>query len=116
MSVDAHRRAERLMHEAERKAARGLARESRGLYREAAAAEARTVTHVPADRHRTRGILAVSAVALFCKAHAFDEAIAHAREYLADDALPPFARDQLRELLRDSERAQEAQTPHPADG
>ncbi len=115
MSVDAHRRAEMLMQEAERKAARGLAKESRSLYREAATEEARALTHVPTTRRRTRGILAVSAVALFCKAHAFDEAITHAREYLADHALPAFARDQLRELLLDSERARQAHAPQPFD-
>ena len=109
MSIDAHRQAEALMGMAERKAAQGAAKEARALYRQAAEEEARAYEHVPAARHRTRGIIAVSAVALYHRAGVFDEAIRHAHLYLSNDDLPDFAREQLAALLTDSER--EAQAP-----
>jgi hypothetical protein len=111
MSVDAHRRAEALMAEAERQASRGLSQEARALYRQAAEEEARAFAHIPLERSRTRGIIAVSAVALFRRSGALDEAVRHAHRYLVDqNGLPDFAREQLQELLSDSQREQQALT------
>ncbi|HLH26257.1 MAG TPA: hypothetical protein VK066_27375 [Chloroflexota bacterium] len=107
MSADVHRRAEVLMGEAERKATQGYAEAARALYLAAAQEEARAYEYVPAPRARTRGVIAVSAVALFRRAGALDEAIRYAHRYL-EDALPDFARAQLDELLADSQRAQRA--------
>ncbi len=90
------------MGEAERKASRGAVEEARALYLQAAHEEARAYEHIPAPRGRTRGIIAVSAVTLFQKAGALDDAVRYARRYLsADEALPDFARAQLAEFLAD---------------
>ena len=115
MSVDAHRRAEALMGDAELKAAQGATEASRALYLRAAQEEAHAYQDIPVARGRTRGIVAVSAVALFRKAGALDEAIRHAHLYLSQDGLPDSAREQLVELLTDSERERQAPALGRAD-
>jgi len=97
------------MSAAELKAAQGAKNEARALYFQAAEAETRAYTHIPAARTRTRGIIAVSAVALYQRAGVFDEAIRYAHWYLSHPELPDFARAQLVALLAESQR--ESQTP-----
>ncbi len=106
VSLDAHRRAEVLMSKAEQKASQGAVDESRTLYLQAAQQEAQAYGFIPEDRPRTRGIVAVSAVALFRKAGAHDEAVRHAHRYLGDAALPEFAHAELAAMLADSEHEQ----------
>jgi hypothetical protein len=98
------------MAEAERAAAQGHAKQARALYHRAAEEEVRALTHIPASRSRTRGIIAVSAVALFRKSGAFDDAVRHASCYLGQDHLPDFAREQLQDLLVESQRDREGVT------
>lgn len=70
------------------------------LYRRAADAEKRALDAVDVSKTRTRGVTAVSAVALWFKAgeYALAEQLAHAM--LADAAMPSFARDELRNLVQ----------------
>jgi hypothetical protein len=96
------------MSEAEHRAAQGAGEEARALYLQAAYEEAWAYDHIPAARGRTRGIIAVSAVALYYRAGALDEAIRHAHRYLKQDTLPDFARAQLEALVNDSQREQRA--------
>jgi hypothetical protein len=108
MSLDAHRQAEVLMGRADTLVAEGRAAEARDLYTQAAELEAKALESIPATRPRTRGIIAVSAVALYRRGGAIDEVTRHARRYLAERGLPEFARAQLAELLDDARRQQQA--------
>lgn len=73
--------------------------EARAAYDEAAREEEQALAQIPEDSARTRGILAVSVVALTYKAEAHARAEALACQWLAEKHLPPFAKHQLRELL-----------------
>lgn len=108
MSLDVHRQAEALMGRADVLAAEGRAAEARRLYRQAADLEAQALESIPATRPRTRGIIAVSAVALYWRGGATDQVVRHAERYLAERELPDFARTQLAELLDDARREQQA--------
>ena len=68
-------------------------------YLEAAEHELRSARQIPPSQPRTRGILAVSSVSLLFKAAALQRAERMAYEFLTDESLPAFARDQLRETL-----------------
>lgn len=70
------------------------------LYAEAAMNEALALDALPQDRTRTLGITAVSAVALWFKARRFAEAQALAYRILANQSMPPFAVEQVRDLLQ----------------
>lgn len=105
MSVEAHRRSQSLVEQAERFTAKGRTAEASGLYRQAADEEARAFDTIPLTRPRTRGIIAVSAVALYSRAGALGEVVRHARCYLEQPELPAFAREQLVELLGDAQQA-----------
>ena len=69
------------------------------LYKQASAEEARAFGQLPDDKQRTRGITAVSAVALAYKGHEYAVAERLAYQYLGEGQLPAFAQAQLRELL-----------------
>lgn len=70
------------------------------LYGQAAAAERLALDQLDASKVRTRGITAVSAVALWFKArkYALAEQLAHAT--LADPNIPEFARHEMRNLVQ----------------
>lgn len=101
MSLEVHRRAETLMAAADTAAAQGRHEDAQGLYREAANAEAEAYGLIPADRVRTRGVVAVSAVALFRKSGDPAEALRRAYLYLAEPDLHEAAREDLEDLLGD---------------
>lgn len=91
-----HSESERLAHEAQDSGDAGTAR---GLYRGAAEAEERALVALDPAKSRTRGITAVSALALWLKAECLDVVTARGEELVADDSLPHFAREQIREIL-----------------
>lgn len=70
------------------------------LYRRAAELEKRALDQLDVSKPRTRGITAVSAVALWFKAgeYALAEQLAHSM--LADPNMPDFARENLRDLVQ----------------
>ena len=70
------------------------------LYRRAAEVERRALDQLDVSKGRTRGITAVSAVALWFKAgeYALAEQLAHSM--LADPHIPDFAREELRTLVQ----------------
>src|SRR5688572_3262140 len=88
MSVKLHRQAEQLMGEAEILAGKGRSDEARARWFEAARLEQEVFVQIPEDRQKTRGIIAVSAVALYRRAGALDEAIRAGCEYLSSGKLP----------------------------
>ena len=94
-----HSRSERLAAEAEAASRRGQRIPAEELYRQAAAAERDALAKLPLEKVRTRGVTAVSSVALWYKGRALDEAERLAHEQMAAGSLPPFAQEQLRELL-----------------
>jgi len=105
MSVEAHRRVERLMAEAEVLEAAGRIDDARALYLQAAKDEAFAFDRVPPDRPRTRGILAVGTASLYWRARAYKDVIRYAGRYLSDAELPAFARHKLGRLIVDAEEA-----------
>jgi hypothetical protein len=98
--AELHTRSERLAeaaHEAARAADNKRAAE---LFSEAARLEAGALHELSADKSRTYGITAVSAVALWYKAGDLIEAERLAYVAAAARHLPPFAADELRALLQ----------------
>jgi len=108
MSVDVHRRVESLAAQADALATAGRRIEAHDLYRDAAEAESEAFELVPATRRRTRGILAVSAVAYYRRAGAIRESIRMAHRFLGRDDLPEFARVQIEDLLILARQEQQA--------
>lgn len=99
--LEHHQQAEQLASEADITEFR-----ARNLYRQAAEAEARALKEVKPEHHRTRGITAVSAAALYLKAGRPRTACAFAQDILARPArLPEFAKAQLREIIAAAQRA-----------
>lgn len=94
-----HSQSERLAIEAESARRTGDPRRAEALYREAAVAEEAAVAQLPLGTRRTRGVTAVSAVALWYKGREYTAAERLAHRYLVDGELPSFAVAQLRELL-----------------
>ncbi len=94
-----HQQSERLAAEAQTVAIEAPDR-ARELYAEAAKLEAQALRGLAPTKVRTLGITAVSAVALWFKARQFEEAQRLAYEVLVNDSLPPFASQQLQELLQ----------------
>jgi hypothetical protein len=74
------------------------------LYRQAAELEERALAKIPADKVRTRGIVGISATALWFKSGRRDQAERVARALLDDESLPVFARSEVQELLDDIQR------------
>lgn len=70
------------------------------LYAEAAAAEHRALEQTHPTKLKTRGITAVSAVALHYKAQSFEKAEQLAHQCLSSSPLPEFATHQLQNLLQ----------------
>jgi hypothetical protein len=94
-----HSRSEQLAVDAELAARAGNRSLAEEMYRKAAESEAEALNHVSFEKRRTRGITAVSAVALWYKGHELAEAERFAHRYLGAADLPDFAQTQLRELL-----------------
>ena len=116
--ADHHTQSERLAAEAELAVRQGAVAQAVDLYRLAAEAEARALATLDPTKTRTLGITAVSAVALWYKAHNYPEAERLAYTWLASDMFPSFAIEQLRELLQMiwSARARERVGVKFADG
>jgi hypothetical protein len=105
MSLEYHRRAEQLMWQADRFALQGEAEQAAERYRAAAVEEAEAYDRLPQDWDRTRGVLAISAVALYRKAGDLRQAMRQAELYLTHDGLPKPARHDLQAIV-DEVRAQ----------
>jgi hypothetical protein len=105
-----HSLSEKLAVAAENAARDGEILRAQDLYRQAASEETLALTDLAEDRQRTRGITAVSAVALSYKGRDFATAQQLAHFCLAGRVrLPEFAELQLRELLRVLWTASEAE-------
>jgi hypothetical protein len=94
-----HREAELYMGLAAKASAQSRPEDARKFNRQAAELEAQVFDLLPLDRPRTRGITAVSSVALFRKAEAFDQAINHAHYFLNQKCLSEPSRDDLKEMI-----------------
>jgi tetratricopeptide (TPR) repeat protein len=94
-----HRQAEACAAEAELLSRRGDLREAAELYRRAASAERQALALVPRDQVRTRSVLAVSLASLLYKSEAFAEAERTITSLLESEALLPWAREELSDLL-----------------
>ena len=94
-----HSESESLVVEAEAAIRAGEREAAERLYRQAAAAEADALRQLPEEKKRTRGITAVSSVALWYKGRDYDAAEKQAHAELATTSLPSFAQWQLRDLL-----------------
>lgn len=101
MSLDLHRQAEVLMGRADALAAQGQRRQAADAYARAARLEIDAYRAIPAERVRTRGIVAVSAVSLLRKAGLLADAARNAHRFLADDSLTAGSHDELDVLLDD---------------
>jgi hypothetical protein len=98
--IEFHTASEAAAIEAEEAFRGGKATSARLLYRAAAESEERALAALESAKLRTRGITAVSAVALWYKAAAFERAEQLAHSMLADPLLPDFARVELRALVQ----------------
>ena len=98
--IEHHSASERLASAADLAFRSGKRDEAERLYADAAAAEAAALSDLAPEKQRTRGITAVSAVALWYKARQYSEAESIAYKSLASNALPPFAVRQLQHLLQ----------------
>lgn len=97
--ADHHARSETFASEAAIASRAGERARAESLYKEAAVEEAAALDAVPAEKHRTRGVTAVSAVALWYKGRDYPAAERLAYRCLADGQLSSFATTQLRDLL-----------------
>ncbi len=97
--TDEHRQAEAYAAEANLLSRRGDVREAVELYRRAASAEREALALVPRDQVRTWSVLAVSLASLLYKSQAFSEAERTIVSLLESEALLPWAREELSELL-----------------
>ena len=99
MANKAHRLSQEAATEAEGLLRAGRTDDARRLYLQAAQLEAGALSDIGSDQPRTHGILAVSAASLFFKAAEYRRAETLVHSYLVREDLPPFAQEQLRELL-----------------
>ncbi len=97
--TELHKDSERLSIEAHLALNRGNRERAYDLYRRAAQAERRALEQLDVAKVRTRGVTAVSAVALWFKAQRYDQAEQLAHSMLAEPDIPEFAREDLRSLL-----------------
>lgn len=95
-----HAESERLAIDAQLASRTRNADHSLALYKQAAEAERKALDQIDLSKVRTRGITAVSVVALWFKAreYALAEQLAHST--LADPLIPEFAREELRNLVQ----------------
>jgi len=98
--AELHSQSERLAIEAHVALKSRDTRRALDLYRQAADFEARALTLVDPSKVRTRGITAVSAVALWFKAEEYGRAEQLAYSMLADSSIASFAVEELRNLVQ----------------
>jgi len=103
--LDLHRQSERLAGEGQLSVAQGRGGAAE-LYRKAAEFEESALARVPAEKVRTRGILGVSATALWFKSGQLEEAKRVGRQLLDETTLPTFARSEVEEILDDIRQAE----------
>jgi hypothetical protein len=95
-----HSASERFANDAETAIREGDAQRAEDLYKKAATEEAAAFEALDADKHRSRGITAVSAVALWYKGRDYASAEQFVHQCLGRERMPLFAAAQLRELLQ----------------
>jgi hypothetical protein len=95
-----HTASEKLAIEAEVARQEGNYDRAHELYRQASLEEAQAFAALTVDKQRTRGVTAVSVVALSYKGREYSTAERLAYQYLGQGQLPLFAEKQLRELLQ----------------
>lgn len=95
-----HAESERLAIAAQMVSRTRNADHSLALYKQAAEAERKALDQIDESKVRTRGITAVSAVALWFKAREYALAEQLAHSMLADSHIPEFAREELRNLVQ----------------
>lgn len=98
--IDLHTISEQFAIEAQLALKARNATQAFDLYRKAAETERQALEQLDVSKIRTRGITAVSAVALWFKAGEFSQAEQLAHLMLADPHIPEFARDDLRNLVQ----------------
>ncbi len=108
MSLDLHRQAEIFMGRADQKSVEGRVQEAAELRRQAAELEAQVFDLVPRDRPKTRGIIAVSSVALYRKAGALDQAIRQASYFLRHGGMHEYSQPDLEEMVEEMRAELEA--------
>ncbi len=95
-----HTRSEEYASQAEQSFKQREINRAAKLYRLAAEAETYALDNLDISKTRTIGITAVSAVSLYYRAKEFALAKRIAHKWLATEFLPPFAIDELEELLQ----------------
>jgi hypothetical protein len=98
--VELHAESERLAIEAQMALRERATENAIKLYARAAEVERRALDQIDVSKVRTRGITAVSAVALWFKAGEYEHAEQLAHLMLADSHMPDFAREDLRNLVQ----------------
>lgn len=95
-----HTRSEEYVSQAEQLFRQREINRAAELYRLAAEAETHALDNLDVSKTRTIGITAVSAVSLYYRAKEFALAKRIAHKWLATEFLPPFAIDELEDLLQ----------------
>jgi hypothetical protein len=98
--LDFHAGSEKLAIEALASSRHGESDRALDLYKQAAELEQKALEQLDETKERTRGITAVSAVALWLKAAEYSLAEKLAYAMLSDTKIPDFAREQLRDLVQ----------------
>lgn len=98
--LEHHTRSEEYTSQAEEFNRQHEENQSAALYRLAAEAEINALEDLAPNKIRTIGITAVSAVSLYYKAQEFSHAKRLAHKWLSTELLPPFAIEELEELLQ----------------
>lgn len=98
--LEFHEQSEKLAMDAAASFQRGERDIALRLYGDAAKYEENALAELDSSKLRTRGVTAVSAVALWFKAAEYDLAEGLADAMLADQDMPDFAREQLKDLVQ----------------
>ena len=98
--IEHHRLSEQCASQAEACLREGRAEEARGHYARSAEAEERALGELDLSKTKTYGITAVSAASLYYKARRLADAERIAIASMGFDRLPPFARQQLRDIVQ----------------
>ena len=98
--IEHHRLSEQCASQAEACLREGRAEEARGHYARSAEAEERALGELDLSKTKTYGITAVSTASLYFKARRLADAERVAIASMGFDRLPPFARQQLRDIVQ----------------
>lgn len=98
---ESHERSERYASEAHLLVRQGRPDSAEMLFAAAAAEEIEALKKLDASKPRTVGITVVSAVSLSFKARQYPAAEKLAMQWLINDQIPPFAAEQLRQLVQE---------------